>query len=86
MPTRAAAFSGAPLFAGRLLCGLTAAGEGMLSAQTNFARTSLRSSRQGGRVVDPSQNLFGRPGLLPLLGGVSRKWAPAFRKAKPARF
>src|SRR5882724_5878255 len=44
--------------AGRLLCGLTAAGEGMLSAQANSRTPRYDLLVRGGRVVDPSQNLF----------------------------
>ena len=44
--------------AGRLLCGLTAAGESMLSAQTNARAPRYDLLVRGGRIVDPSQNLF----------------------------
>jgi dihydroorotase len=44
--------------AGRLLCGLTAAGEGMLSGQSNSRAPRYDLLVRGGRVVDPSQNLF----------------------------
>lgn len=44
--------------AGRLLCGVTAAGEGMLSAQANLRAPRYDLLVRGGRVVDPSQNLF----------------------------
>src|SRR2546423_5991501 len=44
--------------AGRLLCGLTAAGEGMLSAQVQSPNFRYDLLVRGGRVVDPSQNLF----------------------------
>jgi dihydroorotase len=44
--------------AGRLLCGLTAAGEGMLSGQGNSRAPRYDLLVRGGRVVDPSQNLF----------------------------
>ena len=44
--------------AGRLLCGLTAAGEGTLSAQVNSPNFRYDLLVRGGRVVDPSQNLF----------------------------
>src|ERR1700730_206388 len=44
--------------AGRLLCGLTASGERMLSAQTNSRAPRYDLLVRGGRVVDPSQNLF----------------------------
>jgi dihydroorotase len=44
--------------AGRLLYGLTAAGEGSLSAQANPRAALYDLLVRGGRVVDPSQNLF----------------------------
>src|SRR5215469_3715856 len=43
--------------AGRLLCGLTAASQGLLSAQTNARTPRYDVLVRGGRVVDPSQNL-----------------------------
>lgn len=44
--------------AGRLLCSLTAAGGGLFAAQTASRSPRYDFLVRGGRVVDPSQNLF----------------------------